>query len=236
MKIVKYILFSLLMAVVTPFEMQAKHVKMPKMYMFGFSASFQDSIIYMTDVQEIEGVWYDTKTKFLLGREHYSYQLKEYLATNEQKPYHDMYAVWVGEFYVYHSGIEGGAVEKVTIDFKGGYDLFAEENYLGEEDASLDERKSGDYFLKVTGDSMKGDGIMDGSLVLVKQTNTVENGKIAVVMVGDEVTVKRVYVKDKVMILEASNPEVENRYFSGTEVRTLPVRVIGRVVLCRTYF
>ena len=119
---------------------------------------------------------------------------------------------------------------------KGGYDLFAEENYLGEEDASLDERKSGDYFLKVTGDSMKGDGIMDGSLVLVKQTNTVENGKIAVVMVGDEVTVKRVYVKDKVMILEASNPEVENRYFSGTEVRTLPVRVIGRVVLCRTYF
>ncbi|MDO5122505.1 MAG: S24 family peptidase [Erysipelotrichaceae bacterium] len=119
---------------------------------------------------------------------------------------------------------------------KAGYDLFAEENYLGEEDASLDERKSGDYFLKVTGDSMKGDGIMDGSLVLVKQTNTVENGKIAVVMVGDEVTVKRVYVKDKVMILEASNPEVENRYFSGTEVRALPVRVIGRVVLCRTYF
>ncbi len=119
---------------------------------------------------------------------------------------------------------------------KAGYDLFAEENYLGEEDASLDERKSGDYFLKVTGDSMKGDGIMDGSLVLVKQTNTVENGKIAVVMVGDEVTVKRVYVKDKVMILEASNPEVENRYFSGTEVRNLPVRVIGRVVLCRTYF
>lgn len=119
---------------------------------------------------------------------------------------------------------------------KGGYDLFAEENYLGEEDASLDERKSGDYFLKVTGDSMKGDGIMDGSLVLVKQTDTVENGKIAVVMIGDEVTVKRVYVKDKVMILEASNPEVENRYFSGTEVRTLPVRVIGRVVLCRTYF
>ena len=56
------------------------------MYMFGFSASFQDSIIYMTDVQEVAGVWYDTHTKFLLGRQHYSYQLKDYLATNEQKP------------------------------------------------------------------------------------------------------------------------------------------------------
>jgi hypothetical protein len=86
MKLVKYILFSLLLAVAMPSEMQAKHVKMSKMYMFGFSASFQDSIIYMTDVQEVAGVWYDTHTKFLLGRQHYSYQLKDYLATNEQKP------------------------------------------------------------------------------------------------------------------------------------------------------
>lgn len=74
MKILKYILFSLLLTAAMPTEMQAKRMKMPKMFMFGFSASFQDSIIYMTDVQEIEGAWYDTKTKFLLGRQHYSYQ------------------------------------------------------------------------------------------------------------------------------------------------------------------
>ena len=86
MKILKYILFSLLLAVAMPTEMQAKRMKTPKMYMFGFSASFQDSIIYMTDVQEIEGAWYDTKTKFLLGRQHYSYQLKDFLANNKQQP------------------------------------------------------------------------------------------------------------------------------------------------------
>ena len=86
MKILKYILFSLLLAVAMPTEMQAKRMKTPKMYMFGFSASFQDSIIYMTDVQEVEGAWYDTKTKFLLGRQHYSYQLKDYLANNKQQP------------------------------------------------------------------------------------------------------------------------------------------------------
>ncbi len=86
MKILKYILFSLLLAVAMPSEMQAKRMKAPKMFMFGFSASFQDSIIYMTDVQEVVGAWYDTKTKFLLGRQHYSYQLKDFLATNKQQP------------------------------------------------------------------------------------------------------------------------------------------------------
>ena len=86
MKILKYILFSLLLVAAMPTETQAKRLKAPKMYMFGFSASFQDSIVYMTDVQEVADVWYDSKTHFLLGRQHYSYQLKEYLATNKQQP------------------------------------------------------------------------------------------------------------------------------------------------------
>ena len=86
MKILKYILFSLLIAVAITTEMQAKRMKAPKMYMFGFSASFQDSIVYMTDVQEVEGAWYDTKTKFLMGRQHYSYQLKDFLANDKQQP------------------------------------------------------------------------------------------------------------------------------------------------------
>jgi hypothetical protein len=86
MKIFKYILLALLLAGALPQEMEAKRIKVPKMYMFGFSASFQDSIIYMTDVQEVEGAWYETKSKFLLGRQHYSYQLKDFLANTRQQP------------------------------------------------------------------------------------------------------------------------------------------------------
>lgn len=86
MKILKYILLSLLLATTMPTEIQAKKVMKPIMYMFGFSASFQDSIIYMTDVQEVKNVWYDSKTKFLLGREHYSSQLKNYLENSMQQP------------------------------------------------------------------------------------------------------------------------------------------------------
>lgn len=119
---------------------------------------------------------------------------------------------------------------------KAGYDLFAEENYLGEEEASLAEMKTGDYYLQVTGNSMNGVGIMDHSLVLVQKTDHLESGEIGVVLIGDEVTVKRVILKKGMLILEAANPDVENRYFTSREVRELPVRIIGRVLSCKTYF
>ena len=47
--------------------------------------------------------------------EELSWQTVQYVAADEEKPYHDMYAIWGGEFYVYHSGIEGGAVETYPI-------------------------------------------------------------------------------------------------------------------------
>lgn len=118
---------------------------------------------------------------------------------------------------------------------KAGYDLFAEENYLGEEDTSLDDAQKGDYYLKVTGDSMKGIGIMDGSLVLVHQTSAIENGDIAVVLIGDEVTVKKVLFKKHMVVLEAANPDVENRYFSSREVKETPIRFLGKVLSVKTY-
>jgi hypothetical protein len=68
-----------------PADLQAKAVK-TKMYMFGFSASFQDSIIYMTDVQEIDGVWYETKSKTLMERHQYSTQQKDFLTDNKEMP------------------------------------------------------------------------------------------------------------------------------------------------------
>lgn len=119
---------------------------------------------------------------------------------------------------------------------KGGYDLFAEENYIGEEDASLSDCKRGDYYLQVTGNSMNGVGIMDGSLVLVQQTNRLDSGEIGVVLIDQEVTVKKVVIKRGMMILEAANPDVENRYFTSEEIQNLPVRIVGRVISCKTYF
>jgi hypothetical protein len=76
----KYIILTLLMVLAT--SASAKKVQVPHVYMFGFSASFQDSTVYFTDIQDVQGAWIDKKTKFLLGRDNYSYQLSNYF--NEQ--------------------------------------------------------------------------------------------------------------------------------------------------------
>jgi repressor LexA len=48
-----------------------------------------------------------------------------------------------------------------------------------------------DYLLRVSGQSMKNIGIMDGDLLAVKSSQVATNGQIVVARVGDEVTVKR---------------------------------------------
>ena len=73
----------LLMTVVS---VTAKRIQAPEMYLIGFSASFQDSTIYITDIQSLKGAWIDTKTRFLLGRDQYSAQLQEYCTSKLQRP------------------------------------------------------------------------------------------------------------------------------------------------------
>lgn len=119
---------------------------------------------------------------------------------------------------------------------KAGYDLFLDENYLGQEETTYQDYLRGDFFLKVKGESMIGEGIMNNSLVFVKKTNVVHNKDIAVIMVGNEVTIKKVIFKDDTLILEAANPTVENRYFSKKEIETLPVKIIGKVLYSKTEF
>ena len=119
---------------------------------------------------------------------------------------------------------------------KAGYDLFLDSNYLGEEELTYQDYIRGDFFLRVTGDSMIGEGIMNNSLVYVKKTNIVNSKDIAVIMVGNEITIKKVIFKTDTLILEAANPTVENRYFSKEEIETLPVKIIGKVLYSKTEF
>jgi len=79
-------------------------------------------------------------------------------------------------------------------------------------------------------------GILDGSLVYVKKTPLVTNGDIAVVLIGNEVTIKYVDIKKDGLTLRAANPSYTDRFFTFTEVEQLPVRIIGRVVFCKNYY
>ena len=135
--------------------------------------------------------------------------------------------------------LEGSIIEfkKPILGYvKAGYDLFHEENYLGYEEVTACENRKGDYFLKVVGDSMIGDGIMDGDLAYIESCQDVPSNTIAVISIADEITIKRLIKKDDMLILESSNQSVPSRYFTAQEVNELPVKVIGRVLYSKTIF
>ncbi len=48
-------------------------------YIYGFAASFNDSTVYFTELQKVDSAYIDSKTKFLYGRENYSFQLQDFL-------------------------------------------------------------------------------------------------------------------------------------------------------------
>ena len=83
MKSLRYIL--LLAVTLLTVKASAKIEMTNNIYMFGFSASFKDSVVYTTDIQNVEGLWIDTKNNFLLNRDEYSHQLKVYLTEKLQQ-------------------------------------------------------------------------------------------------------------------------------------------------------
>jgi repressor LexA len=109
-----------------------------------------------------------------------------------------------------------------------GAPILAEENI---EDVILVDgalvRPGKHFALKVRGDSMKNAGIFDGDIVIVRHESPVKSGEIAVVLIGEEATVKRVFPRrDKVLLLP------ENDDYEPIEVRPNDpeTRVAGKVV------
>lgn len=128
---------------------------------------------------------------------------------------------------------ETNRVKPILGNVKAGYDLWAEQDIEGYIELGKADAQKGDYFLRVVGDSMEGCHIFDGDLVFIKQCDEVISGQIAVVMVGEEATIKKVYYKNDLMILEAANPRYESKFFTIQEIKEIPVRVIGLVKFIR---
>lgn len=73
-----------------------------------------------------------------------------------------------------------------------GHPILAQQNIEGHcAVAATLFRPAADYFLRVSGMSMKDVGILDGDLLAVHKTMVADNGQIVVARIGDEVTVKR---------------------------------------------
>lgn len=89
-----------------------------------------------------------------------------------------------------------------------GDPITALQNREGEVDAPEDMRC--DFALKCHGDSMIGAGIYDGDTVFIRIQPEVENGEIAAVRIGEEATLKRVYLHTEYIELRPENSAFES--------------------------
>ena len=87
--------------------------------------------------------------------------------------------------------------------------------------------KNGEFFgLKVSGDSMIEAGINDGDTVIIKKTDTAENGKIVVALIDDhEAMLKRLRRKGKTVALESANRNYETKIFGPDRVKVQGILV-----------
>ena len=119
---------------------------------------------------------------------------------------------------------------------KAGYDLWTNQDVEGYLEVGKSDAERGDYFLRVVGDSMVGSHIYEDDLVFVQQCNSVNSGDIAIVMIDEEVTIKKVYFKNDNFILVASNLKYEDRYFDQEEIERQNIQIIGKVLFVRRDF
>ena len=84
-----------------------------------------------------------------------------------------------------------------------------------------DLQNNGEHFgLKVRGDSMIEAGINDGDTIIIKKTQSAENGQIAVVLIDEqEATLKRIRKKGNTIALEAANKNYDTKIYASDRIK-----------------
>lgn len=107
-----------------------------------------------------------------------------------------------------------------------GKPILAVENMDGKVD--VPESIHADFALRCKGDSMINARIYDGDIVYIRKQDTVENGEIAAVLIGDEATLKRVKALEDRVILEPANPMYDPLVYRSSDMEE--VRILGKAV------
>ena len=111
-------------------------------------------------------------------------------------------------------------------EIAAGAPLLAEQNI--EEYMTFPSSCGGDFLLRIRGESMIEAGILDGDLVIVRQTQEARNGDIVAVLAGhdessDEATVKTFYRENNRIRLQPENSALQPIYADY-------VKILGKVV------
>ena len=94
-----------------------------------------------------------------------------------------------------------------------------------------------DFFcLQIKGDSMS-PVFVDGDTVIVRKQESADTGDSVIAMInGDEATIKRLKRTEDGIILIPNNPQYLPMTYSNDQIKTLPVRILGKVVELRRKF
>ncbi len=101
-------------------------------------------------------------------------------------------------------------------------------------DPSLLPRGSGGhpiFGLRVTGESMRDLGILDGDIVIARQTETASIGQIVVALIDNEATVKSLYIDRNRVELRPANKAFKSQFYDLDQVHIQGVVI----ALQRTY-
>jgi len=80
------------------------------------------------------------------------------------------------------------------------------------------------YALKVCGESMIDDNILDGDVIVVEKRVSAENGQSVVALINNEhVTLKKFYIEADGIRLQPANPDMEPIILKNEEVQVLGI-------------
>lgn len=88
------------------------------------------------------------------------------------------------------------------------------------------------FVLRVRGDSMVGDGILDGDYVIVRKQATAESGQTVVALLRGEATVKRLLRKGRRVELHPANPAMNPIIVDDEESFRIEGVVVGVIRHC----
>lgn len=109
------------------------------------------------------------------------------------------------------------------------------EDIIDTEEISADMLKGGkQYFgLKIKGNSMYPD-YLNGDTIILEKTDDCESGDECCVMVnGSDGTFKKVIKNENGIILQPLNSEYQPMFYTNEQIKSLPVKIIGKVVELR---
>lgn len=87
-----------------------------------------------------------------------------------------------------------------------------------------------DFCLRAKGDSMVNARILDGDIVFIRKQDMVDNGEIAAVAIGDDVTLKRVFYhpEQDLLILKAENSKYQDMIYAQDQLDQ--VYILGKAI------